>query len=573
MQAALQSLPATLDATYERILTGIEELLREEALILLRWLAYAQSPPSLGELAEATIIDPKDAGGVDIDNRGDIEDTLDILSGLITLESAERNNDNSDSIEDENGNSELDESEPEYGVARTASQAGQFGRDTKVRLAHFSVKEYLESKRILQGNAKNFYLEIASEHEYLAQSCLMYLVHYSGSNEKRSTIDDLEAFPLLRYAARSWFYHSSLQQSTKVNRETCFLSSETVKVDWLQVHEPDRYWRTPFRPTVLRYTGPGLYYASFLGLEAVVSAFLKAGADVNAHGGRYGNALQAASSEGHEKVVQMLMDAGADINAQGGFYGNALQVASARGHEKVVQILLEAGAEVNARGGFYGNALQAVSAEGNEKVVQMLIDAGADINAQGGEYGNALQAASARGHEKVVQILIATRADINTQGGEYGNALQAASQEGYENIVQILINTGADITARGGFYGNALQAASARGHEKVVQILLEAGAEVNATGRGYGNALLDASDRGHEKLVTMLLERRPDVKANPREDRLGNALLAASFKKVVEVLLERGVDFYARDYWDNALHAASRGGNEERQEESGEDAI
>lgn len=44
---------------------------------------------------------------------------------------------------------------------------------------------------------------------------------------------------------------------------------------------------------------------------------------INARGGRYGNALQAASFRGHENVVKMLLDAGADVNTQGGKYGNA----------------------------------------------------------------------------------------------------------------------------------------------------------------------------------------------------------------------------------------------------------
>ena len=83
------------------MLTGIEEILSEEALIHVRWLVYASTPPSLGELAEATIIDPADAGDVDVDNRGDIEDALEILSGLITLEGAERNDEDSDNDEDE----------------------------------------------------------------------------------------------------------------------------------------------------------------------------------------------------------------------------------------------------------------------------------------------------------------------------------------------------------------------------------------------------------------------------------------------------------------------------------------
>ena len=72
---------------------------------------------------------------------------------------------------------------------------------------------------------------------------------------------------------------------------------------------------------------------------------LDKGADVNAQGRGYSNALQAASLGGYEKVVQILLDKGADVNAQSGDYSNALQAASHRGHEKVVQMLLEKGAK------------------------------------------------------------------------------------------------------------------------------------------------------------------------------------------------------------------------------------
>jgi ankyrin repeat protein len=41
---------------------------------------------------------------------------------------------------------------------------------------------------------------------------------------------------------------------------------------------------------------------------------LDQGADINAQGGEYGSALQAASFSNHKKVVQMLVDQGADIN-------------------------------------------------------------------------------------------------------------------------------------------------------------------------------------------------------------------------------------------------------------------
>jgi ankyrin repeat protein len=60
-------------------------------------------------------------------------------------------------------------------------------------------------------------------------------------------------------------------------------------------------------------------------------------------------------------VVKVLLDTGAEVNAQGGLYGSALQAASVQGHEKVVQMLLNAGADVNAEGGYYGDALRAAS--------------------------------------------------------------------------------------------------------------------------------------------------------------------------------------------------------------------
>jgi ankyrin repeat protein len=39
-----------------------------------------------------------------------------------------------------------------------------------------------------------------------------------------------------------------------------------------------------------------------------------------------------------------LLDKGAEVNAQGGHFGNALQAASARGYKQVVKMLLDAGA-------------------------------------------------------------------------------------------------------------------------------------------------------------------------------------------------------------------------------------
>ncbi|KAF3904099.1 Myotrophin [Dactylellina cionopaga] len=73
---------------------------------------------------------------------------------------------------------------------------------------------------------------------------------------------------------------------------------------------------------------PVLYYASFGGLSNAVEQLLSKGADVNAQGGFYGNAVQVASFKDHDKIVELLLSKGADVNSQGGKYGNALQAAS-----------------------------------------------------------------------------------------------------------------------------------------------------------------------------------------------------------------------------------------------------
>lgn len=101
-------------------------------------------------------------------------------------------------------------------------------------------------------------------------------------------------------------------------------------------------------------------------------------ADVNAQGGEYGNALQAASYNGRTEVVKMLLDTKADVNSQGGAYGNALQAASVNGSAEMVKILLDAKADVNVHSGAYGNTLQAAIHAGSSFQIQILLQAGAD---------------------------------------------------------------------------------------------------------------------------------------------------------------------------------------------------
>ncbi|KFY94952.1 hypothetical protein V500_02996 [Pseudogymnoascus sp. VKM F-4518 (FW-2643)] len=59
---------------------------------------------------------------------------------------------------------------------------------------------------------------------------------------------------------------------------------------------------------------------------------LEKGADVNAQGGRHGNALQAASYGGNDLIEQRLLEKGADISPQRKDY-YAMESASYEGHD------------------------------------------------------------------------------------------------------------------------------------------------------------------------------------------------------------------------------------------------
>ncbi|KAJ5471585.1 Ankyrin repeat protein [Penicillium desertorum] len=237
-------------------------------------------------------------------------------------------------------------------------------------LAHFSVKEYL-----LADNQ----FEVTTASISITRTCLTYLTDITGSNRKIQ-----RDFPMARCAAELLARHVLAAHASEDIAGMTELGQDN----------------DPGPPR-----GSRLYYACYIGLVASARELIGKRADVNAQGGEYGNALQAASWRGHEDIVKLLLDNGADVNAQGGEYGNALLAASSIGHEEIVKLLLDNGADVNAQGGYYGNALQAASWRGDQEVVKLLLDKGADVNAQGGYGGNALKVAVVEGHQAIIDML------------------------------------------------------------------------------------------------------------------------------------------------------------------------
>jgi ankyrin repeat protein len=536
LRKALQSLPKTLDDTYARILCSIDEEYSQDAFTILQWLVYSARPLRIEEVAEVVAIDI-DLQRFDAENRlRERRDILTICSSLVTTAAVTAKGGNGVSYETE-----------------------------ELRLAHFSVKEYLISDRVRTGPASKYNIQGCAE-DRIAQACLIYLLQFEGST--LLTPNDIDDFPLARYAAEHWTRHAraATQDADRVNQLSIrlFHSERDVYLNWIRLSNPDMPGiGFDMTQSTINVASP-LYYASLESLVKPVARLLEKGG-VNAQGGRYGNALQAASRRGNEAIVRLLLEKGANVNAQGGEYGNALCAASSGGYIAIVALLLKKGAEINTEDRHYGNPLQEASGRGHENVVALLLENGANVNAQGGPiYNSALQAASGGGHKAIVTLLLEKGANVNVQGGLlYNNALQVASHYGYEAIVTVLLEKGADVNAYHGRYGSALLAASYMGHTTIVALLLEKGANINIEDSHYGNALQAASDRGNMAIVALLLEKGVDI--NAHGGFYGNTLQVAALRgnmAIVALLLENGADINAHGgYYGNALQAAAYRGN------------
>ena len=280
LRKSLATLPQTLDQTYDRILTAISEEDCEYAMRILQWLTFSARPLSVEEIAEAVAIDAARDPAFDRDEvLEDPLEALNICSSLVTVTTNEAE-----------------------GRPKSAQRI--------IALAHYSVQEYLVPDRIEQGAAKQYSMQAVECHNAITKGCLMYLTQF----QQPMSTEVLEASALARYAAEFWGSHL---RNTEDKVEGSVLAMSLMSMDkpaylsWIQLWDPDRPRKEPDLGKHLESVATPLYYAASLGLSTITRLLLNKDADVNAQGGYFGNALQAASYRGHKQVVKMLRDAGA----------------------------------------------------------------------------------------------------------------------------------------------------------------------------------------------------------------------------------------------------------------------
>ncbi|KAK4182171.1 vegetative incompatibility protein HET-E-1, partial [Podospora australis] len=298
---ALSMLPRDLNETYDRMVESIPKNNLKDAIRLLQFLVHWEfwRPLTLKQAIEIIATSPDDTeeelGGFHYDRRPFEDAVPKYCPNLVSV------------VEVKSGDHVI----------------------TELHLAHFSVKEYLLKRE--EFNLKNASIR-------LSKTCINYL---EGIEDSEGLISEEDGSDTMEYCAtmtwtRYYTLAESIEDDSLIQKAIAFIENDS-SFSRLFRYEED--------------VGSKLYYVCKNGLLAVSRRLIEQGADVNAQGGHFGNALQAAASGGHQAVVQLLLEKGADVNAQGGGYGNALQAAASGGHQAVVQLLLEKGADVNAQGG------------------------------------------------------------------------------------------------------------------------------------------------------------------------------------------------------------------------------
>jgi ankyrin repeat protein len=540
VRSSLNELPKTLDETYERILKGIED--PDNARRLLQCLAVAIRPLRVEELAAA----------IDFDARA----VLSACSSLIEVITI--------------GDSQL------------------------VQFSHPSVKEFLTSDRLAEssGRVSSYYISLESAHTILAKACLGVLLRLEDHPDR----DSIEMFPLAEYAAKHWVDHARFENvASHINEamELLFDPDKPHFANWVWVYDMDEPLRLP-TPRPIRPNATPLYYAALCGLSSLVERLIvERHADVNARGGHYGTAIQAALYKRHLSTVRILIGHGSDVNSRDDDGSSLLHTAVQIGDPEIVSLLLSHGADVQATDSGHSPVLFIALDTGNLAVIQLLIEHGADVNVQDDNLSTALHITSGIGDLNTVRVLLQYGAEVNPRDNHGSTPLHLASTKGNDAVVRLLVEDGANMDASDNSNSTPLHLAFINQNLDIAALLIENGADAMvldnkiltpshlhlASAMGnltVVNLLIDKVDlnaldetnstplhlaliNGNSDIAKLLIKKLANVNIPDNKGQI--SLHLALFNKdfdLVELLIQYGVDVNARSKNNSTpLHFAS----------------
>ncbi|KAI1178571.1 ankyrin repeat-containing domain protein [Nemania sp. FL0916] len=527
VRSALAELPKTLDETYTRIINNIPKRRRPITTRLLQFLTFSDRPLSLEEAADCIAVDVT-SQRFDAENRiPDLKEISVYCSSLVIIDTKAIDTATPSSYDRHiiMLRAHHHRFDPYYVDKRPL---GPF-----IRLAHYSVKEYLVSDQVHHLMARE--LEEKTARELITTVCLIYLLELPRVQQ----VDNIEKkYPLAWYAAQYWPVHAiginnELLTKLMINFLACTNSLQMC----YQLNIIPGCSDVP----------PMLYCAAYYGLDHLFSALFDShSVDIDITYEDFGSPLCAASSQGHKNTVRKLLSYGADPNISGEFM-TPLQFASSKGFDGIIELLLDYKADVNSLCSSYGTALHLAVRCGYATTVELLLSRGADPNLQHPTGGPALYHATNENNSKTIESLLKYGADPNIPHPIVGPILYHAIYEKNTKAIELLLKYGTDPIIPHPTGGPALYHAIYGNNTKAIELLLKYGTDPNIPHPTSGPILYHAIYKNNTKAVELLL----DHGANPNilHPTGGPALFRAICEKnpkVAELLLDYGADPYFR---------------------------
>ncbi|CAG1980333.1 unnamed protein product [Fusarium graminearum] len=312
IQDAMKHLPKGLYPIFTRMLHAIDYKYQESSADIFKWVAFAERPLTLNDLAVATVDGQGEADGRTIADK--------------------------------------------VAICRPFLKVHQ----EKVFFVHQSAKEYLSQSQQGQNLPPPKFQLIPDQcHDIIAHKCLNAIENdflrrdagfkawcYDHSSCREVLQSTLDGF--LRYAIEYWSIHARLsatqtQWLSDLNRP--FLRNLAMRNTYsgdiyeacLSKNSPDMVGRNDYLMT-----------AAMHGDRAMVQLLMDRGANINANDYMGKDALMIAAEFGKSDMVQMLLDRGADIRTKDKSDMIALMYALIGCNESTLKSLLRCGADIIA---------------------------------------------------------------------------------------------------------------------------------------------------------------------------------------------------------------------------------
>lgn len=285
----LKTLPSGLPASYEKILSRLNNKQRTKAMHILICLSMSPQTLKILQVENSLQLEPDREIRIASDLRPKPGVVANMLPGLVTC------------------------------ILDNGDSPGK-NRDGEMRLAHSSVRDYLFSTAIREGPMKDFAMNSPSGHHYMAKLCVACLLHF---NKGPASSQVLQQTCFLSYAANNLSVHARAANDCD-NRGTLdglivelFESNNAANRNWHYFCDPFTSRRVPGEsyPNVVF---SGLHHTAKFNLWRVAEALITAGANVHNHNNPGGfPPIHFAAERGSNECIDILVEHGADINGLG----------------------------------------------------------------------------------------------------------------------------------------------------------------------------------------------------------------------------------------------------------------